>query len=233
MTLIPARLTRRKTLSRVIFLPLDFCMRIEPDIKRTIAFVDGQNLFNHAKAAFGYNFPNYDIKLLAEAVCRANGWSLRKIHFYTGIPELNRDQPRHAFWANKFRAMKNQGIDVYPRALVYRQKTVDVPNFGPYTFDYSQEKGIDVRLALDALSAAVNNELDVALVFSQDQDSSELASLIRTVSVTEDRWMRIASAFPESPTASSHRGIAGTYAYPFNKAFYDACIDPRDYRPRP
>lgn len=32
----------------------------EPQTKRVTAFVDGQNLFNAAKYAFGYRFPNYD-----------------------------------------------------------------------------------------------------------------------------------------------------------------------------
>lgn len=40
-------------------------MRQEPDIKRAVAFFDGQNLFHSAKRAFGYTFPNYDPVLLA------------------------------------------------------------------------------------------------------------------------------------------------------------------------
>lgn len=43
----------------------------EPPIKRAIAFVDGQNLFHAARHAFGYTFPNYDVKKLAQAVCQA------------------------------------------------------------------------------------------------------------------------------------------------------------------
>jgi hypothetical protein len=31
---------------------------IEPAIKRAVVFVGGQNLFNAAKEAFGYHFPN-------------------------------------------------------------------------------------------------------------------------------------------------------------------------------
>jgi hypothetical protein len=37
----------------------------EPTLKRTIAFVDGQNLFYAAKKAYGYPYPNYDPKKLA------------------------------------------------------------------------------------------------------------------------------------------------------------------------
>ncbi len=45
----------------------------EPQVKRTIAFFDGQNLFYAAKSAFGYNWPNYDPLRLAAAICRARG----------------------------------------------------------------------------------------------------------------------------------------------------------------
>lgn len=33
---------------------------LEPSIKRTAAFIDGQNLFYSAKEAFGRHFPDYD-----------------------------------------------------------------------------------------------------------------------------------------------------------------------------
>ena len=39
----------------------------EPPRKRTIAFVDGQNLYYAVKNAFGYTFPNYDPSRLAQA----------------------------------------------------------------------------------------------------------------------------------------------------------------------
>ena len=54
----------------------------EPSSKRAIAFIDGQNLFYAVK----YAFPNYDASALADAVCRDSGWTLSKVHFYTGIP---------------------------------------------------------------------------------------------------------------------------------------------------
>lgn len=41
----------------------------EPSTKRAVAFFDGQNLFNHAKAAFGYDYPNYDPTKLFNAIC--------------------------------------------------------------------------------------------------------------------------------------------------------------------
>ena len=59
----------------------------EPSDKRTIAFIDGQNLFHAAKESFGYNYPNYDPRALAEIACKNNGWELTEVRFYTGVPD--------------------------------------------------------------------------------------------------------------------------------------------------
>ena len=54
--------------------------------KRTFVFFDGQTLFYAAKEAFGYPYPNYDPKFLAENICASQGWTVAGNHFYTGIP---------------------------------------------------------------------------------------------------------------------------------------------------
>jgi uncharacterized LabA/DUF88 family protein len=208
-------------------------MPAEPTVKRTVAFVDGQNLFHNARNVFGYTYPNYDIQRLAAAVCAGRGWTLQRVHFYTGVPSPTDNAFWHGFWSNKLAMMGRRGVTVYSRPLVYRNKTIQVPGFGAHTFLVGEEKGIDVRLALDALDAAHRNQFDVAVIFSQDQDLSELASLMRQVAGFQNRWIKIASAFPDGPTAANRRGINRTDWCPIDKSTYDACIDSRDYRPKP
>jgi uncharacterized LabA/DUF88 family protein len=208
-------------------------MPAEPAIKRAIAFVDGQNLFHNVRDVFGYTFPNYDVQKLARAVALPRGWTLERVCFYTGVPSPSDNAFWNGFWSNKLAMMGRRGVDVYSRPLVYRSKTIQVPGFGPYTFLAGEEKGIDVRLALDALDAAHQRQCDVVLIFSQDQDLSELASLIRQVAGFQNRWIKIASAFPDGPGASNRRGINRTDWCPIDKPTYDTCIDPRDYRPTP
>ena len=55
----------------------------EPAIIRGVAFVDGQNLFNAAKRAFGYSYPNYDITRLApgEWTLEADGEKYQVVSF--------------------------------------------------------------------------------------------------------------------------------------------------------
>jgi uncharacterized LabA/DUF88 family protein len=205
-------------------------MATEPAFKRAAAFIDGQNLFHRARQAFGYTHPNYDVQKLARAVCAARGWSLEEVRFYTGVPDATDNLFWHKFWQNKLAMMGRRGVHVYSRKLVYRNQSIRLPDGSTHTFLSGEEKGIDVRLALDALDLAHRDEYDVAIIFSQDQDLSELADLIRSLAKLQNRWIKIASAFPDSPTVHDRRGIDRTDWCPVHRATYDACIDPRDYR---
>ena len=204
----------------------------EPTIKRAVVFVDGQNLFHHAKKAFGYHFPNYDIQKLAARVCQMRGWTLAEARFYTGVPDENDDFFWNRFWTSKLAAMGQQGVKVFRRSLRYRNKVVKLSDGTIHSFLHGEEKGIDVRIALDVIGLASRGAYDVAVVFSQDQDLSEVADEIREISKLQGRWIKMACAYPVSPTTTDRRGINKTDWVAIDKATYDACVDPRDYRPK-
>ncbi len=204
----------------------------EPTIKRAVAFVDGQNLFFAARQAFGYTHPNYNFPALASAVCAANGWQLAQARFYTGIPDASDDPFWNYFWAGKLRNLSRQGVEVFNRPLRYRNKTVKLPSGVTHAFLTAEEKGIDVRIAIDVIRLAHRNDYDVAVVFSQDQDLSEVCAEIRVIAKEQNRWIKIASAFPVSPTAKNQRGISNSDWLKINRATYDGCLDARDYRPK-
>lgn len=206
----------------------------EPTVKRVVAFVDGQNLFHAAREAFGYTFPNYDIALLVAEVCaREAGWSLSLSRFYTGVPDASDNAHWSGFWASKLSVMGRQGVHVFSRALRYRNRRVKLPDGTEHTFLTGEEKGIDVRLALDVIRLAHRGEYDVALIFSQDQDLSEVAEEIRVIAREQNRWIKIACAFPTSPARANRRGINKTDWLRIDRQLYDRCIDRRDYRPSP
>ena len=204
----------------------------EPTTKRTVAFVDGQNLFYAARDAFGHTYPNYDVPALARAVCAAKGWHPIQVRFYTGIPDVSDNPFWNPFWVNKLRTMSWQGAYVFSRPLRYRERKVKLPDGTEHTFLVGEEKGIDVRIAIDVIRMAHRREYDVALIFSQDQDLSEVAEEIRTIAAEQGRWIKIASAFPSSPTSLNRRGIEKTDWIRIERATYDACLDRRDYRPK-
>ena len=207
-------------------------MPAEPTTKRAIAFFDGQNLFYAAKEAFGYSYPNYDPKLLAERICASKGWTVAGIHFYTGVPSLGDKADWNHFWTAKMAVMGTRGIQTFSRALRYRNQTVTLPDGSLAVTLVGQEKGVDVRIALDIVRLALDGKYDVALIFSQDQDLSEAVEDVKKISILQNRWIKPACAFPTSPTVQKTRGINGTDWIRIDRATYDACIDPNDYRPK-
>ena len=207
-------------------------MPAEPVVKRAVAFVDGQNLYYAAREAFGHTYPSYDVKALATSVCRQQRWGLKQVRFYTGVPDRTDNAFWHHFWAAKLLTMSRQRVHVYSRALRYHNRLVKLPDGTQHSFLAGEEKGIDVRIALDIIRTAHRAEYDVALVFSQDQDLSEVAEEIRVISQEQNRWIKMACAYPFSPTARNQRGINGTDWVRIERKTYDACLDKRDYRPK-
>lgn len=197
--------------------------------QRAIVFIDGQNLYHGAKDAWveggvappdsPYIWPSYDVeKLAAYLVSRVPGRVLTQIRFYTGVPNPRKGSKEdfwHSFWTNKLRYLRNRGI------YIYRGRV----NPG------GQEKGVDVSLATDLIRLTYEQAYEVAIIVSQDWDFRPAISLARTIANSQGRVLEFESAFPCGPGSKSDRGIPGTTWVRIEKANYDACIDPRDYRP--
>ncbi|MBI5526598.1 MAG: NYN domain-containing protein [Deltaproteobacteria bacterium] len=209
-------------------------MPVEPGVKRAVAFIDGQNLYHAARDAFGYTYPNYDVQALSRKVCEGRGWQLQQTRFYTGVPDERDDSFWNHFWMKKLAMMGRQNVVTYWRHLRYRNHTIRLPDGTEHSYLAAEEKGIDVRIALDVIGIrlAHRSEYDVALVFSQDQDLSEVADELRVIAREQNRWIKMASAFPASLLARNPRGVNGTDWIKIERAMYQVCLDERDYRPK-
>ena len=193
---------------------------------RTIVLIDGQNLFHlarraWAKAAGGpsspYAWPSYDVEKLANAlVDRIPERTLNEIRFYTGVPDRSVQRFWHAFWTSKLRHLRNRGVHVYAGRVS----------------SGGQEKGVDVSLALDLVQATHERRYETAIIVSQDWDFGPAVRLAKAIAQSQGRSLQFESAFPVGSGSSSRRGIPGTTWVHIDKAIYDACHDPRDYRPR-
>jgi len=204
---------------------------VEPKVKKAVIFIDGQNLYRAAKDAFGYSYPNYDIKLLSEWVCSGRKWNLNDVYFYTGVPDSQDDALWHNFWSKKLSYMGRMGIKIFSRPLRYHNKDWTCPSCNKiYTSLVGHEKGVDVRIALDIIRLAHQKTYDVGIIFSQDQDLSEVADEVRRISAEQNRWIKLVSVFPVSPTYQNKWGINKTDWIKIDKKIYDSCIDSRDYR---
>ena len=160
-------MTRRKPLER----GYSFRFFEGPPSKRAIAFVDGQNLFHGAREAFGYSFPNYDVIALARAACHTCGWTLKQVRFYTGVPDAADNPFWYHFWTAKTAAMGRQGVVVYTRRLKYRRRSVTLPDGTDQTFMVGEEKGIDVRIALDLIRLTHRRTFDVGILSARTRTS--------------------------------------------------------------
>jgi uncharacterized LabA/DUF88 family protein len=203
-----------------------------PDQPRCTAFFDGQNLFHSAKQAFGYTFPNFDPVALHRHLCVQRTWVAEETRFYTGIPDASDNALWNHFWVAKGAQMGRDGATVITRPLRYRNKQFRLPDGSTHSFLDGDEKGIDVRIALDIIRLAHRRSYDVALVFSRDQDLAEVAEEIRLIAAEQARWIKIVSAYPYSPAVKAFRGINKADWIRIERATYDACIDTRDYRPK-
>jgi uncharacterized LabA/DUF88 family protein len=207
---------------------------------RAIAFVDGQNLFRAAQDCFGYHFPNYDVRLLADRICRSNGWVLVETRFYTGVPDEADDFFWNRFWTAKLAQMGRTQVKVFSRALRYSEKIIQRPDGAAEVERRAREKGVDVRIALDMVHAAHIGWANVLVVFSQDQDLSEAVTEVGDIAANRGGKVQVACAYPYSevsadplqPALPNRRGIDGAKWVRIPKSEYDLCIDPRDYRPK-
>ena len=127
--------------------------------------------------------------------------------------------------------MGRQGVVVFSRSLRYRNQTVRLPDSREFTFAVGEETGVDIRMALDVIRMAHRGQYDVAVILSQDQGFSEVADEIRIIAQERSRWIKVACAYPLSPTTRNRRGINRTDWLPINRVMYDSCLDRRDYRP--
>ena len=200
-----------------------------PAQPRVVAFFDGQNLYRSVMAAFGYTYPNYDPTKLAKFICDKQKWQLESVRFYTGLPKPQDDPFWNTFWTNKLANLGRQKVVVYKRYLSKREKEIKTPS-GTISIPYFVEKGIDVRLSIDIIRMALKGMYDISLIFSQDQDLSEVADEIRNIAKERASSIKISSAFPNNPDSAYNRGINRTDWHTFSKTEYDACIDPVDYR---
>jgi uncharacterized LabA/DUF88 family protein len=193
---------------------------------RTIVFIDGQNLYHLARAAWSpgpqvagspYGYPSYDVeKLAAWLVARDRRRVLQQIRFYTGVPEPRDPQTTfwHGFWGRKLRYLVSRGVYVY-RGRVR-------PG--------GQEKGVDVSLAIDLIQLTYEAACDVAIIVSQDWDFGEAVRLARAIARDHNRALTVESAFPYTAGRMNPRGVPGSTWVHIDKATYDGCLDTRDYR---
>ena len=138
---------------------------------RLVLFIDAQNAYRSARENFfARNSPSFygqfDPRKVAELVARRSrpGGAecvLDDVRIYTGRPDLNRDPRTHAAHMRQCEAWESSGVRVISRPLRY-------PRGWPA--ERAQEKGVDIALAIDFVTMAIEREYDVGVIMSTDTD---------------------------------------------------------------
>jgi hypothetical protein len=66
-----------------------------------------------------------------------------------------------AYWSNRVLALKGTGVVVTTRPIRYRKQTIQLPDGNEEVVTTPQEKGVDIRFALDVVSLARKRQFDV------------------------------------------------------------------------
>lgn len=181
-------------------------------------FIDSNNLFHAAKNAFGEG--KYSINRLVDLLCKKKGWQLGVINYYSGVPKKDYDPVGYVAVMNRLDQLRRRGVNVVPRDLQYRTKKVCGPDGEQTIVTNVTEKGIDVRLALDAVRSAYEKSCDAFLILSQDQDLSEICLDIERICKQQSRTVEICSAYPFGPTYANTRGLRGSNWIHIDEAMY-------------
>ncbi len=169
----------------------------KPSPLRVTVFIDGQNFYNDCRKTFGKGeaYPH----LLGQELCGAKFGAdrqLQQVRFYTGIHSPDRNPRMHAYMTRRLAMMRNAGVWTFSRPLKYSKEWVRNLEDGDECIEImkGREKGIDVRLALDLVMLATENEYDVAVVLSTDTDLDEAIKDVLELRSRMHRWLAVENA---------------------------------------
>ncbi len=194
---------------------------------RLTLFIDAQNLYHTARNSFFNRFDpgtfgQFDPMALGRMITfrDTNSPVLHEVRIYTGRPESAKDPRSYSAHMKQCSVWSRAGAVVIPRTLKYP------PN---WPAERAQEKGIDVALAVDYVTLAVENMYDIGVIASTDSDL--LPALEYVYSQGAMGGPRAAVMAWSSTTGNPRLAIPGAHlwCYWFNQSDFDSIADPTNY----
>jgi uncharacterized LabA/DUF88 family protein len=192
-------------------------------------FIDAQNFYNEARRAFfspldshiyGQINPMELVNLICSRPPVGITRTLHEVRVYSGRPDSGKDAKTHAAHMKQCAAWTRTGATVITRPLRYPK---DWPN------SKAQEKGIDVTLAIDIITFAVDCVHNVAVIASFDTDLNPAIEFVRLRFAAKCRIEVI--GFNSTQTRKRRIRVPGhnLWCYWLDKIDYDAIADLTDY----
>jgi uncharacterized LabA/DUF88 family protein len=138
--------------------------------KKLVLFIDDKNIYKGARRAFfNDSSPHYCGQInpieLGKLVCSRPPVGvtrlLHQVRVYTGSPDSSKQPKAYAAHTKQCNVWRTLGAEVIPRTLKYPD---DWPNSKP------EQKGVDVALAVDFVTWAIDGQYDVGIIASTDTD---------------------------------------------------------------
>lgn len=156
-------------------------------VQRIAVFIDWQNTYRAARRAFGLegrpgrsgNFSPFGVgQVISGGNRRGSSWRLDRVEIHRGLPSASLDKVGHVASRRQATAWTREASGVViPRLRPLRYGKHGDGGPSPV------EKGIDVHLALAAVTSVLLDQCDVAVIFSHDSD---LQPALETISELAD-----------------------------------------------
>ena len=208
---------------------------------RVGVFIDGQNVTIGARYAFEESEHGYLHPLLLARVLAGDG-ELVEVRYATGIPSPEVDAERYAEQRRRHDLMALSDVVVLERSLRYRwewdirDRDLGDPRdhkgekrkASVKSRHRGQEKGIDVWLALDAVTMCTRVDIDRVVIVSADSDLDLVPAHVRMIEGHEHTKVlqaKVLGAHRELRAAPSFDG-----GIAIDNAVFEAARDDFDYR---
>ncbi|MCH8009447.1 MAG: NYN domain-containing protein [Chloroflexi bacterium] len=153
-----------------LFLPGGTFAELSIMAKRVIVFIDEQNVYKAARRAFFEEHApirqgNFFPMKLANLLCSRlpigvkQERVIKEVRVYTAMPSSAVDPRSYVPHSRRCESWKEAGLTVIDRPLKYPRGNTP-----------GEQKGLDVALAVDFVTLAIDDEYDIGIMFSTDTD---------------------------------------------------------------
>lgn len=184
--------------------------------QRVALFIDNQNMYKGARHGFfdpgDYHVHGqFDPVSLGELICSRPP---------PGQPSSAKDPKGYGASRKQYAAWRKRGATVIPRPLRYPPS---------YPGEKPEEKGIDVKLAIDFISMAMDEKYDVGIIASTDTDLIPAIDFVIERYASTRRVEVAAWSSRERRNPSLKSNLRRIWCHWLDQADYDQVADSRDY----
>jgi len=204
---------------------------------RVGVFIDGQNVTIGARYAFGHG--NMHPLLLGRALAGED--QLVEVRYATGIPDPEVDSDRFETERRRHDLMVTTDVVVLERLLKYRWQwdiqDRDLPDAEDHKGDVrqarvksrnrGQEKGVDVWLALDAITMCARADMDKVIIASADSDLDLVPDHLRMIPGHGDTTIVQARVLPSNKRLWENEAYDDVVA--IDESIFEMARDDFDY----